>query len=54
MYQMLCKEIYFSYGDYYIQKSRTGQVVLVEGLMRNVIAKCMKLFQIKTRSSDVA
>ena len=42
MDRMLCKEFYFSSGDYNIQKSRTGWVALVEGLTRNVITNCMK------------
>ena len=42
MDQMLCKEFYFSSGDYNVQKSRTGWVALVEVLTRNVITNCMK------------
>ena len=45
---VLCKEFYFSSGDYNVQKSRTGWVALVEGLTRNVITNCMKLFPIWT------
>ena len=41
--QMLCKELYFSSGDYNVEKSRTGWVALVEeGLTRNDITNCMK------------
>ena len=40
--QMLCKELYFSSGDYNVQKSRAGWVALVEVLKRNVITNCMK------------
>ena len=42
MDQMLCKEYYFSSGDYNVQRSRTGWVALVEGLSSNVITNCMK------------
>ena len=45
MDQMLCKEFYFSSGDYNVQKSRTGWVAYVEGLTRNVITNCMNDFQ---------
>ena len=41
----------FSSGDYSVKQSRSGCVVLVEGLTRNVITNCMKLFQIWTSSS---
>ena len=41
MDQMLCKEFYFSSGDYSVQQSRSGCVFLVEGLTRNVITNCM-------------
>ena len=41
MDQMLCKDFYFSSGDYNVPKSRTGWVALVEGLTRNVITNCM-------------
>ena len=36
------KSSIFSSGDYYVQKSRTGWVALVEGLTRNVILNCKK------------
>ena len=36
------KSSIFSSGDYNVQKSRTGWVVLVECLTRNVILNCMK------------
>ena len=52
MDQLLCKEFCFSSGDYNVQKSRTGWVVLVEGLTSNGIANCKKLFPIWTSSSD--
>ena len=42
--QILCKEFYFSSEDYFVQQSKTGCVVLVEGLRRNGIN--MKLFLI--------
>ena len=42
--QILCKEFYFSSVDYFVQQSKTGCVVLVEGLTRNGIN--MKLFLI--------
>ena len=40
---MLCKEFFFSSGDYNVKKSRTGWVALVEGLTRNVITNCMNV-----------
>ena len=40
--QILCKEFYFSSGDYNVQKSKTGLVALVIGLTWNVITNCMK------------
>ena len=51
MNQMLCKEFYLSSGDYSVQQSRSGCVVLVEGLTRNVITNCMEVFPIWTSSS---
>ena len=45
MDQMLCKEFYLSFGDYFVQQSKTGWVVGVEGLTRNFITN-MKLFNI--------
>ena len=36
------KSSMFSFGDFIVQQSRTGCVVLVEGLTRNVITNCMK------------
>ena len=35
--QILCKEFYFSSVDYFVHQSKTGCVVLVEGLTRNGI-----------------
>ena len=35
--QILCKEFYFSSVDYFVQQSKTGCVVLVEGLTRSGI-----------------
>ena len=45
------KSTIFSSGDYFVQQSETGLVVLVEGLTLNVITNCMKLFPIWTSSS---
>ena len=41
----------FRSGDYSFQKSRTGCVVLAQGLTRNVITNCMKLYPVWTSSS---
>ena len=38
----------FSSGDYFVQQSRTGWVVLVVDLTRHVIKHCIKLFPIWT------
>ena len=45
------KSSIFRSGDYSVQQSRTGCVVLVEDLMRNVITNCVKLFLVWTSSS---
>ena len=44
--QILCKEFYFSSVNYFVQQSKTGCVVLVEGLTRNGINiwRCLKYF----------
>ena len=44
---------FYSSGDYSVQQSRTGFVVLVECLTRNFITNCMKLFPAWTSSSGV-
>ena len=36
----------FSSGDYSVQQSRSGCVVSVKGLTRNVITNCMEVFPI--------
>ena len=46
------KSFIFSSGEYFVQKSRTGWVVLVQGLTRNFSTNCMKLFPIRTCSSE--
>ena len=45
------KSSIFSSGDHNVQESRTGWVVLVEGLTRNVITNCMKWFPIWTSTT---
>ena len=45
------KSSIFNFGDYSVQQSRSGCVVLVEGLTRNVITNYMEVFPIWTSSS---
>ena len=49
LYQIVCKEFYFSLGGHFVQRSETSWAILAQGIMSKILFKIILIYGQKFR-----